>query len=345
MSAKGTVARILNSAMRAANVQVVRASTLDALRMDVDQEHASSRTSLPPGAADYLRPDNPRLKELEDKYTGLHMPATDHSRWKAGFAETAISLRFFRADNGFMWQLRDGHTRIQYLLTAYYLMSKDKLCLFDVLKEDDLFGIHILHPRDGWVISRDLLDSVAEITFLEDTLGISSLHNAGILDIGAGYGRLAHRLAAALPNVGRIICTDAIAQSTFLSEYYLNFRGADDKAAVVPLFDIEDALSSASVEIATNIHSFSECTLAAIGWWLDLIARHRVRYLMIAPNASRCSEARLLSRETNGQRLDFFPALRERGYSLVTRRAKYEDLAVQENGVFPTHYYLFELSP
>ena len=74
-----------------------------------------------------------------------------------------------------------------------------------------------------------------------------------------------------------------MAASTFVSDYYLRFRNAS-KAVVVPLDEIETWLTSQKVDIAINIHSFSECQLSAIdcGWrcWprRRQVSLHRAEY-------------------------------------------------------------------
>jgi hypothetical protein len=105
-----------------------------------------------------------------------------------------------------------------------------------------------------------------------------------VLDIGAGYGRLAHRMLTALPNIRDYYCTDAVPVSTFLSEYYLQYRELGDRAHVIPLDEIENTLKEQPVQLAINIHSFSECGTAAIDWWVKLLAKSKVRHLMIVPN-------------------------------------------------------------
>jgi len=107
------------------------------------------------------------------------------------------------------------------------------------LVEDDYFG-NFVFQIGGKTISRDLLDSILEIYFLDRHLGLASAENhRTILDVGAGYGRLAHRLVSALSGAQRYLCTDAVAESTFISEYYLGFRGLDGRACAVPLDEIE----------------------------------------------------------------------------------------------------------
>jgi hypothetical protein len=142
----------------------------------------------------------------------------------------------------------------------------------------------------------------------------------------------------------QVICTDAVPESTFLSEYYLRFRGITNNAQVVPLDEIERVLDENEILLAVNIHSFSECSMSSIGWWLDLLTKHRVHYLFVVPNADWHGGTRLLTQEPAGnKRQDFMPAILSRGYKLFRKRTQYSASGVQKYGVSPTYYYLFEL--
>ena len=77
-----------------------------------------------------------------------------------------------------------------------------------------------------------------------------------MLDIGAGYGRLAHRMTAALPSSPTTAASTRSPESTFLSEYYLRHRGGSPPARVVPLDEVEArAASPGAFDLAVNIHS------------------------------------------------------------------------------------------
>jgi hypothetical protein len=306
-------------------------------RLTATRAAIGSREALPPGAAGYLTAQNPRLAELRDRYQTFRGPAADPSTWNENH-RAQIDLQYFRDDNPYIYQVRDDNREIHYLLTYFYLKSIDALGLFERLREDRLFGVHAYDFGDGYFISRDLLDSINEITFLEEAIGISRISNLRVLDIGAGYGRLGYRLPVALANLDRILCADAIAESTFLCEYYLKFRGAG-RSQVVPLDEIETAAATANIQVAMNIHSFSECTLEAIEWWLDLIAKCRIPYLFIVPTPDG---SKLLTSENNRPGRDFLPAILSRGYRLRHKRPKYCLPALQRYGVSPTYYYLFE---
>jgi hypothetical protein len=146
-------------------------------------------------------------------------------------------------------------------------------------------------------------------------------------------------MVSGFPNIDRYLCTDAIPVSTFICEYYLRFRNVDNKANVIPLYDIQNVLKNRAIDIAINIHSFSECRVQAIAWWLKMLQQSGVKYLMIVPNAVD-GGGRLLTND--GQ--DFSHIIESHGYKLVAKEPKYRDITVQKFAINPTYHYLFELA-
>jgi len=348
MKARAVAKNTINRVLEPFGAQVISRFEFDSVKRKLEkflpaQLPAVPAVGLPQGASECLTADNPRLMKLRSRYSDLDCPPIQHSLWTDSHA-SLINLQCFRGDNPYVWQYQDQNAEINYLLTAYYLRSIDKLGLLHRLKEDGLFGALTFQFDENTVLSRDLLDSVSEITFLEETIEISKREHLKVLDIGAGYGRFAHRLCESLPLMDRAVCTDAVAESTFLSEYYLRFREVADRSQVVPLDEIESFLDKNKIDLAVNIHSFSECAMSSIGWWLDLVCKHRVRYLFIVPNAGHDGGANLLIREPGKpEPTDFMPEIFARGYRLIKKRAKYAKPVIQKYGVSPTHYYLFEL--
>jgi hypothetical protein len=55
---------------------------------------------------------------------------------------------------------------------------------------------------------------------------------------------------------------------------------------VATLPDIEKILAETRVDLAMNVHSFSECSSRAIAWWLDLLSRAEDPYIIFVPNAT-----------------------------------------------------------
>jgi hypothetical protein len=293
--------------------------------------------TLPEDAARYLKPDNPRLIELQQRYRAFDSDVTTPLVWTDRHVRPE-DIAYFRGDNAWVWQVRGKNANVlAYAVSLYYLKSMDHLGLLDKLAEDDSFG-NFTFTMAGRQVSRDLLDSITEIYFLDRRLGIASRADLRVLDIGAGYGRLAHRMVSALPGIERFLCTDAMAVSTFVSEYYLRFRGVQ-KALVIPLDEIDNTLRDHRVDLAINIHSFSECRTEAIEWWARLLSKHRVKNLMIAPNGEGESLERLLTNDGH----DFLPLLECYGYRTVLKEPKFSDPVVQEYGLLPTWYHLLEL--
>jgi SAM-dependent methyltransferase len=303
-------------------------------------EYYDSSVPLPPGAAEELSEENPRLRELRATYAGLDLPATDGSRWQRESIDAFLDLRYFRGETLITWHYRElpRITRLKYFVFMRYVAERDELGLLDRLKEDGAFGCWTYSYPGYGPVSRDLLESVNEISFLERALGLSKRERFSALDIGAGYGRLAHRMTAAYPNLSDYCCLDAIPESTFLSEYYLHFRDCAPPARVVSL-DAVDDLTSGEFDLAVNVHSFSECTLAAISWWVDRLRHLRVPRLLVVPN----EPTDLLSLEADGSRRDFEPLLEDAGYRLLTRQPVVEDPAVRELVPLQDHFHLFGL--
>ena len=281
--------------------------------------------ALPPGAVEHLRRDNPLLLDLKQRYA--RHGTFGHSQWRPETLRREVDLRYFRGDNAYSWQVRSGAGGDFYRQVADHARRLDRLGLWDRLGEDDLFGAYTFSHK-GRHISRDLLDSIIQINFLERWTGLSQRPQATLLDIGAGYGRLAWRLSEAMPQLARVWCADGIAESTFLCDYYLGFRGASDAARVLPLDEAAKTLQGQRIDMATAIHSLSECTLAGIGWWLDLLDRTSITWLVVVPNV----RGQLLNMEADGTRHDFQPLIEGHGFRLVAR----EDQLADANSLPPS---------
>jgi putative sugar O-methyltransferase len=287
---------------------------------------------------DSLTPDHPRLRELRQAYASFGGPVTRAAIWTDDFVKPE-HLQYFRGENGYVWQIRDrNQNELGYSLSYHYSRSSDRLKLLDRLEEDGAFGAHVFDV--GRAISRDLLDSVLELNFLDRHLRIGGKETA-MLDIGAGYGRLAHRTLVGLDSVRRYICTDAIAASTFLCEYYVRYRQLDDRVRVVPLHEIEHTLETERVDLAVNIHSWSECSVEAIDWWVALLRRRGVPHVMVVPNQVSPDETRMRTNLAE----DFSVVLESHGYALTARERKYTDPLAHKYAVSPAIYFLWSLRP
>lgn len=297
---------------------------------------------LPDDAHEALHTDHPRLAELRAAYAALDLPAVcAHTLWDSKHLAPELNLPWFRGDNAYVWQYRQLRSEIrmkQYLMLCD-VEARDELGLLKRLDEDGAFGCWTSRYGERAPISRDLLESVAEINYLNQHLGIADTPNLQVLDIGAGYGRLGYRMSQALPNLQRYDCVDAVAESTYLCEYYLNYRGVTDRARAVPLHQLNNLAAPGGYHLAVNIHSFSECRRVAIRWWLDLLVRLRVPYLLIIPNHPE----QLLSYESLDKREDFAPDVAAAGYQLMHHAPVFADDELRQMIGVRDHFYLYKL--
>jgi SAM-dependent methyltransferase len=267
----------------------------------------------------------------------MDVPATAHPQWTSGFLKQNLSLAWFRGDNAYVWQFRQlrSAANVRMYLALLDVESRDRLGLFKSLDEDGLFGAWTFTYGDRAPVSRDLLDSINEINYLDARMGLSTIPQLRVLDIGAGYGRLAHRMSAALPNLVAYDCIDGVAVSTFLCDYYVRFRGLPDTVRVIPITEHEKLADS--YDVAVNIHSFAECSLEAIQWWMDRIAERQIEWLVIVPNVP----PELLTTELDGSKKDFMPVVLNAGYELVDSRWVHESEELRTLIDTNDKFYLF----
>jgi hypothetical protein len=292
-----------------------------------------------PGENDnQLLPHDPRLLELRKRYAEFDSQATTPIVWSPGHV-TAEDLRHFRGADIYVWQSGGlNYGQMAHTLSYYYVLSRDHLGLMKRLEEDSAFAVRQFEVANRRV-SRDLLDSVLEINLLDRELGLSALPRFNVLDIGAGYGRLAHRMAVAMPNLATHYCTDAVPESTFICGHYLAYRNVENKTKIVPLDEIEKTLAETRIDVAVNIHSFSECSLEAIEWWAGLLVKNQVTWLVVCPNA-KFDGGRFLGVE-DGR--DFKTSIEKQGYEWVKMIPKYDDSTVQAYGLDPSWFHFFRL--
>ena len=309
----------------------------------VDQRCPSARRGvrgIAPADRAALSATNPELQALRQRYAGVQDIIRASPVWRPGYVAPE-DLLYFRGDNPYVFQFRDNNTPEKYVLTYLYLQTIDTLGLLDVLTEDGDYGVFTFPTgdtdKDGneRFVSRDLLDSACELLFLERALQISHLEGLKVLDIGAGYGRLAYRAVTALSNIDTYFCIDAIPESTFICSHYLSRKGAVRTRVVA--FDDQQDLVPGTIDLAVNIHSFSECAIEAVDYWVSRCAELKVQYLFIVPNMSADGEKAV--RLNNGT--DFSPLLAQYGYQLCHAEPKYQNPEVQKCGITPAWYYLF----
>lgn len=302
-------------------------------------------TPLPADAATELRPDHPKLLDLARRYKAFNSPVCKHTQWKVALRNSVDDIRYFRGDNVYVWAYRSaGEIRRRFYTYGQYVRALDTRGLMgNSLIEDGAFGCFSYSFKTMPTISRDLLDSVNELYFLDRHCQLLSRKGLRVLDIGAGYGRLAHRMLAATDGVEKYWCIDAIPRSSFVSDYYLRHRGyagaSDSRAVVVPLDKMDTAIPVGSIDLAVNVHSFSEMCYEAIEEWIGWLVKLQVPRLFLVPN-----QPQLLSTEADRSHRDFSDILERAGFRRIAHEPTLRDPDVRELVDVNDFFWLFERS-
>ena len=222
------------------------------------------------------------------------------SLWADRHAST-IDVDRFRAHDQFLEQA-DSYP---YEALTGWIAAKHPWAL--ELGEDEAFGC-VTRIVNGRKVSRDLLDSILEIEFLSSQMPMAY---RSVIDIGAGYGRLAHRITQSF--LGTFVhCTDTIAVSRRCCEIYLAHRRVS-RAMVVAPADLLNLVRP--IELAINVHSWSECSMGEVCSWLDWLSASKVPRLFIVPHTpdfGTWDDAR-----GGGNGPSYRPELEARGYRLA----------------------------
>ena len=286
---------------------------------------------LPPGAEDTLSDASPRLAELRRRYAALGSPVV--------LGDEPRELRYFRGDNLYAGHRHDPPRTMALALFVYmrYLKGRGGGQLLDTLSEDGLFGCWTTEVEGYGKISRELLDSVNQLLFLDRQLGVLNHDGLGVLDVGAAYGRLAHRMAGVHPALVDYCCLGAVPEATFLSEYYLSFRACWPPARVVALDRIEAELAPGSFDLAVIADKLSPVLPAASEWLARQLARLEVPYVVIVS----ANHDQGLGQEGDPGHRDVLSDLEPVGYRLTLKEPAIADRAVREMVRIRDDFYLF----
>lgn len=230
----------------------------------------------------------------------------------------------FRGENAYVWQCMLGDDKNIY--TEYYKIIKqiDTDSFLQKTKEDGSYGC-ISFEIDNIKISRDLLDSILEIYYIKSVF--PDLEKLNLLEIGAGYGRLCKRFIDCFPN-SKYFITDAIPQSTFFSKIYLGNKNEDN---VINLFDIERRIKELNIDIAINIHSFPECNITDIEWWVKLLYTNKIKYIFYVPNNPN-STSEYMPSNSNDSIYDIYIKY---GYKVKDFKNLYNELNIKYSYIVP----------
>jgi SAM-dependent methyltransferase len=110
-------------------------------------------------------------------------------------------------------------------------------------------------------VTRPGLDSAIELDFLREFIDPANMR---VLDIGAGYGRLAVDMARTYPRA-RVSCVDATPVSTYIQRRYTAVHCSRVQVLTLNEYDAIEKV----FDLAINVHCWSECAIDDIKRWLD----------------------------------------------------------------------------
>ena len=265
--------------------------------------------------------------DLSDKYRDLSI-AHGGGVWNKRHLES-FDVTKFRGDNVYVWQTR-VFQEIHFFTSYLYALKVDKLGLHNRFIEEGSFGVETFN-FEGRLVSRDLIDSIIEISYLEEKFQMSKTKVFRILDIGAGYGRFAKRIQEGFNNI-EVSCIDAIPLSTCLSRVYLEGEIKVGRVTVHQL-DTMDEVQDSSINLAINIHSFSEMSMTSVESWVRFLVEKRIENIFIVPNGPNLAL-------NDGS--DFGGLFENAGYHIESVGDKFSDPDFSRFGIYPSKYFLLK---
>lgn len=143
---------------------------------------------------------------------------------------------------------------------------------------DEQFGAIVRETEALGRVTRMWIDSNVEIGFLRRHLDLAAMT---VLDIGAGYGRLAVPLSSF---VAKYHCVDAVPISTEICRRYTHMFAP--RVNVLPLEEFCETRNDLGVDLAINVHSWNECSLEQVAQWISVLVEMKAKYLFVVSNGS-----------------------------------------------------------
>jgi putative sugar O-methyltransferase len=191
----------------------------------------------------------------------------EHVVWAANGPVDPTTLRPFAAYVGLLWQLAQ---------------TRDRIGCLEV--EEPKVGDPLPVSYFGRLISLDLAMCAHDLNTIASLTDLSQVNR--VLEIGAGYGRMAHVLASLRPGVEYTIVD--IPPAIAVSKYYLSRVIPEAKVRFV-LPQGLSALASGSFDLAFNISSFDEMPAAFSVQYLQEIALSMVSSISTAGRSRACA--------------------------------------------------------
>ncbi len=155
-----------------------------------------------------------------------------------------------------------GQCQAEFQSVADYVHQRGPIDIDGKLRDAD-YGARVVETTHG-SLTRMWLDSNVELDFVARHLPTAKR----VLDIGAGYGRLA---VAGRELFDRYVCVDAVPISTEVCRDYCGRFASQTEVPSLPDFLAIYGFHFNDIDLAINVHSWNECTREQITAWLDVL--------------------------------------------------------------------------
>lgn len=258
-------------------------------------------------------------------------PSEVHSLWDPEFVAAGVSEANFRAHGPYLWQ--SGVT-VESLREAMAAMASSAREVIPLMEEDGAFGA-VVHEIDGQQVSRDVLDSAMELTHFQ---AMTNTPAPAVLDIGSGYGRLAHRASEIWPE-STWLCADGVHKSNEICRYYLSDYRKTENHRIVEATQLP-SMQLGQIDLAVAVHSLPEMPARWATWWLDVLRQVSCPVLVVITDMDKG----LSTWESDWSKRDLLKMIREYGYVSIDVRPKYLMPTGVDGLLYPDMYHTFKLS-
>ncbi len=171
-------------------------------------------------------------------------------------------------------QFEEEFNKVSHYVANHVCSCEAMMPIIDIegKTRDAEYGARVVHTAHLGPVTRMWLDSNVELDFVRRHIPSARR----VLDIGAGYGRLA---VAGRAMFDRYVCVDAVPISTEVCRAYCGRFASRTEIPSLPDFLAIYRDNYSDIDLAINIHSWNECTRAQISAWLDVLGEIGIPYL------------------------------------------------------------------
>ena len=188
--------------------------------------------------------------------------------WKEWQERVKSVMPIFAATDIYCSQL--GITTAEFERVAEVVEANGPIDIPGICRDSE-FGAITCVTKSLGIVNRMWLDANMEVQMMRRHVDLRTMD---VLDIGAGYGRLAAVMAQ---YVKSFTCVDAVPISTEICRTYCKRFAPGVK--VISLDEFKAQADKLHFDLAINVHSWNECQFDEVKLWLDVLVEMGVPWL------------------------------------------------------------------